>query len=280
MIFSMKKLFAFIILTFGMIFRAFAQRSLAVATFDISNNAVTKDEAEAITELYITELVATGKVSVIDRVNFDKILKEMNFQNSDWSDSEKTTELGKVTNVNYIARGQVIKLGSKMYLSATIIDVKTANVLSSSRSEFENIDDIFSLLNSFAEGLVSGLFPKIGSIGPGGGTVYLIEGNIAYEVSPILGDFTWYSGNNACINYHGGDFSDWYLPSKHELEKVWQRTNLIHGTYWTSSKSGSFWGDDHYDTFQVYTNGAQIWPWEDTSICTVRAIRKWNFTEE
>ena len=276
----MKKLFSVIIMAVGMIFTLSAERSLAVATFDISGNAVTKDEAEAITELYITELVATGKVNVVDRMNFDKILKEMNFQNSDWSNAEKTAELGKIINANLIARGQIIKLGSKMYLSSSIIDIKTANVLSSSRKEFTNLDEIFSILTPFTEELVSGLSPKIGSIGPGGGMVYSVEGNIAYEVSPILGDFTWYSGNNACMNYRGGELSDWYLPSKYELEKVWQETNLIHGTYWTSTKSGSLWGNDHYDTFQVYSNGAQIWPWEDTSNCTVRAIRKWNYMEE
>lgn len=48
---------------------------MAVATFDITVNAVSSDEAESITELYIAELVSTGKVSVVDRTNFNKKLE-------------------------------------------------------------------------------------------------------------------------------------------------------------------------------------------------------------
>lgn len=80
----MKKIF-FALLALAAFTAAYAQEQkiIAVATFDIMGNAVTQDEADAITELFITELVSTGKVSVVDRANFDKIVKEMKFQASD-----------------------------------------------------------------------------------------------------------------------------------------------------------------------------------------------------
>ena len=109
------------------------QKVVAVATFDITGNAVTQDEADAITELFITELVSTGKVSVVDRANFDKIVKEMKFQASDWSDSSKTTAPGNAANAQLSSRWQIIKLGSKLYLSSLILDAKIAKVLSSAR---------------------------------------------------------------------------------------------------------------------------------------------------
>lgn len=271
----MKKLILFFIFVISATF-TFAERTIAVATFDITGKAVSKEEAESITELYITELVETGKLKIVDRTNFDKILHEMNFQDSDWSDAKKTVELGKVTNVSLIARGKIIKLGTKMYLSATVIDVKTANILSSAKQEFTSLDDIFSILSSFTNDIASGLIPKTGSTGPGGGTIYLVEGGFAYEVSPILGDFTWYSADSACKNYNAGNLSDWYLPSKYEVEQIYRNTNLIRGVYWTSSESS----DSRYDTFQVYANGAQIWAWKTSSTCTVRAIRKWKYNED
>ncbi|MBP3367350.1 MAG: hypothetical protein J6K96_10250 [Treponema sp.] len=167
------------------------QKVVEVATFDITGNAVTQEEADAITELFITELVATGKVSVVDRANFDKIVKEMKFQASDWSDCAKTTALGNAANAQLISRGQIIRLGSKLYLSSSIIDAKNAKVLSSAREQFNSLDDVFGLLENFAKNTVAGLSLKIGDIGPGGGLVFYIEGNKSYEVSELLGTATW-----------------------------------------------------------------------------------------
>ena len=157
-----------------------APKKMAVATFDIANNAVTKEDAEAVTELYISELVNTGKVTVVDRANFDKLLKEMKFQASDWSDKEKTTKLGQAANAEVIARGQILKLGSKFYLSATAVDVKTAVILSSSRKPFDIIDEIFDLLAPLAQEVVKGVSKKvmkyeIGDTGPGGGIVFYVS---------------------------------------------------------------------------------------------------------
>ena len=74
----MKKLIAtLIIAAFALVcgFAESALKSIAVATFEVSGNAFSSDEAESITELYIAELVSTGKISVVDRTNFNKILK-------------------------------------------------------------------------------------------------------------------------------------------------------------------------------------------------------------
>ena len=87
----------------------FAQSNIAVSTFDIAGGAVSTEEAEAITELFIAEFVSTGKVTVVDRANFDKIIKEMKFQASDWSNKEKTVALGNAINATMVARGKIIK---------------------------------------------------------------------------------------------------------------------------------------------------------------------------
>lgn len=65
----MKKLVSIVLLVCIVSAFAIAEKTVAVATFDVAGNAVSYDEAETITELYIAELVATGKVAVTDRVN-------------------------------------------------------------------------------------------------------------------------------------------------------------------------------------------------------------------
>ena len=243
----MKKLLsALIIAAFALVcgFAESALKSMAVATFDVTGNAVSSDEAESITELYITELVLTGKVSVVDRTNFNKILKEMQFQAGDWANSEKTVKLGTAAGAEIISRGQIIKLGSKMYLSATLIDVKTAKVLSSAKVQFVSIDDIFGILTKFAKDAVEGLSLKIGDIGPGGGLVFYIEGNRAYECSEVLGERNWSEAKTLCSKYRGGGYDDWYLPNGEELNYIYQnlrKTGKISGNswYWSSSETSS-----------------------------------------
>jgi len=44
--------------------------------------------------------------------------------------------------------------------------------------------------------------------------------------------------------YHGGGKSDWFLPSKDELNELWSQrslvTGLAGGTYWSSSQNANF----------------------------------------
>ena len=173
----MKKLFSILFLVCIVSMLAIAEKTVAVATFDVVGNAVSKDEAETITELYIAELVATGKVVVTDRANFSKLLAELKFQGSDWSDATKTIKLGNALNANVISRGKIMKLGNKLYISATLIEAKTAKVLSSSKAEITDLGDAPNVLVGFAKNVIEGLSLKIGDIGPGGGLIFFIEGN-------------------------------------------------------------------------------------------------------
>lgn len=274
----MKKLISASIISVAALVCGFAEsapKSMAVATFDITGNAVSSDEAESITELYIAELVSTGKVSVVDRTNFNKILKEMQFQAGDWANSEKTVKLGTAAGAEIISRGQIIKLGSKMYLSATLIDVKTAKVLSSAKVQFVSIDDIFGILTKFAKDAVEGLSLKIGDIGPGGGLVFYIEGNRAYECSEVLGEGSWSEAIALCSEYRGGGYDDWYLPSRDELNYIYQnlrKSGKISGNSWFWSSSASYsdyaWGQRFSDGFQK----SDVYKSNTLSVRAVRAF--------
>lgn len=184
---KLKKLLILILMFVMATFAIFAQNNIAVSTFDIAGGAVSTEEAEAITELFIAELVSTGKVTVVDRANFDKIIKEMKFQASDWSNKEKTAALGNAINATMVARGQILKLGSRMYLTSTIIDLKTAVVLSSAKEQFGSVDNIFDLLPTYTKELAKSINSNgaktydIGDVGPGGGIVFYVS-EVAFPV--------------------------------------------------------------------------------------------------
>lgn len=156
------------------------QKKVAVATFDVIDNVVTPEEAEAITAIYINGLVRTGKVSIFDRKNFDTILAEMKFQSGDWASKEKTVQLQKATGATVLGRGQIFKLGSSFYISATMIDANTAEILSASKKSFKDIDELVGLLDTMASEISTTISKvvmkyKIGDTGPGGGIVFYVS---------------------------------------------------------------------------------------------------------
>lgn len=137
----------------------------------------------------------------------------------------------------------------------------------------------------------------IGKRGPGGGLVFHIDGPKAYEVSEVLGRYeTRIRGLSAecrvyevsgvlgkhqraaakkvAEGYRGGGFSDWRLPTKEELNLVYQnlrKPGIITGTgddwHWSSSQYHSTiaWA-------QRFGDGGQV-PNSDHYEYAVRAIR-------
>lgn len=77
-----------------------------------------------------------------------------------------------------------------------------------------------------------------------------------------------------CYNYNNGTFTDWFLPSKDELNQLYGVLNLVHGLsptkYWTSSYATDchVWAQDFNSGLQsnFYPNGI--------TQCNVRAVRK------
>jgi TolB-like protein len=138
----------------------FAQQlpTVAVATFDPSGG-VTRDEAVLVTELFMTELVSKGTVNVVDRTNFDKIIAEMKFQTSDWSNAKKTAALGNANNAQCVIRGQLMKMGNVIYWTATMIDVNTAQVLYSVREQLGDMGEVFNKLSAFVTQMTAKLPP-------------------------------------------------------------------------------------------------------------------------
>lgn len=113
----------------------------------------------------------------------------------------------------------------------------------------------------------------LGDIGPGGGLVFLISGSTAYEMAPK----TWNGGiadptNNwsvalqAAADYRGGVKTDWFLPSKDELNAMYTNSRVsgfdtvtygfADDYYWSSSQysTSAAWAQDFDTGDQDYAN--------------------------
>ena len=260
-----KKFFLLVIMIISSTF-VFAERSIVVSTFNVSDNAITKAEAETITDFIITELVKTGKVNIVDRTKFDKTLAKMNFQNSDLLNRNKAIEAANAANAELITYGQITKRGGKTFLSAFLVDVETTQYVLAVDKFVNSIDDILYLLTFFVKEVVAGLRIKIGDIGPGGGIVfYSYEEKRCLECSNLLGYATFENAKKMCEEYRGGGYSDWYLPTEDELNLIYQ--NLQKNSeaadldvYWssTSISSNSAHAQQFYNGTKVRSDKRQI----------------------
>ena len=135
----MKKAILCLVLIFtaGIVFSQTNTPTIVVSTFSTRGQAVTADDAESITELFIAELAKQSGVRVVDRTSLDRVLTEMRFQISDWSDSQKTAQLGAALNAEFLVRGQVNQLGQQISVVITALDIKTLEVVSSSTETFD-----------------------------------------------------------------------------------------------------------------------------------------------
>ena len=141
----MKKLVFCLILGFtaGIVFGQANVPAIVVSSFSTRGQAVTRDDAEGITELFMAELAKQSGVRVVDRTSIDRVVVEMRFQASDWSNSQKTAQLGSALNAEFLVRGQINQLGQQISFAITALDIKTLELVSSSTRNF-NSDTIFS----------------------------------------------------------------------------------------------------------------------------------------
>jgi hypothetical protein len=115
----------------------------------------------------------------------------------------------------------------------------------------------------------------IGDTGPGGGIIFFAEGREYMEVSRILGNHTWSTAPSAARNHRGGGYSDWRLPTKDELNLIYQNLraknigNFGDGYYWSSLEysNTAVWQQRFEDGYQgAYNKGG------NHLVCAVRVF--------
>ena len=99
-------------------------------------------------------------------------------------------------------------------------------------------------------------------------------GGYLYRVYPDMGEMKWSQAINACEGLSYGDYDDWYLPSKEELNAMYQERLSIGGFfnawYWSSTRRNTY-----YAYYQDFTDGSIFFE-EYADTYRVRCIRKEN----
>jgi TolB-like protein len=251
--------------------------TIVVSNFGVRGSNFTTNDGESITDLFIAEIVKGGKLRVADRASLQKVMAELKFQLSDWADSNQTARLGEALNASYLIQGQLNQLGPKVSLVVTALEINTLEVVSSSSRSWnytEFYNKIFAeiptmsneaankILVKITEKEIIGRTFRIGDKGPGGGIVFFVKDGSHLECSPTLGTGNISTANRILQTYDLGGYTDWRLPTKDELDLVYQNLkkrgmgNFMDKQYWSSTYEGSHgYSDVPHNWNQDFRNG-------------------------
>ena len=280
----------FCIFTLFACFGVFAQQPVvAVAPFD-AISGISATDANMITRVFFIRLGNTNRVSLVDRNVVDRVLREHHFQAGDWSNTQKTAELGNALNADWIVRGELERFGSNILVTVQFYDIRTFRFMGGADILLANAEEAMGKMDPLVDKLVetiantgagsqrggsTGRTYNIGDRGPGGGFIFYAEGGLYMEVSLMLGTFNWNQADQTTKNYRGGEFNNWRLPSIGELEMIYtnlRRRNLAglgDDQYWSSSL------DSYNDPFWLdFSNGSRGAPSRSSNrSASVRAVR-------
>jgi TolB-like protein len=211
--FVMKKAFFGIFVLFAVSAGLFAQQPVvAVAPFD-AISGISSTDANMITRVFFIRLGNTNKVSLVDRNVVDRVLREHSFQAGDWSNQQKTAELGTALNADWIVRGELEKFGTNILVTVQFYDIRTFRFMGGGDLRIANADDAYNKMDPLVDKLVdtisatpastsparpatpSGKTYQIGEFGPAGGIIFHDRGFVAdgwryLEAAPAGTDFT------------------------------------------------------------------------------------------
>lgn len=188
----MKKLIYVLLLLLVATSATFAQEKPTVVIVPFDTVGVDETEADVLFEVFTSEFAGLGKARVVDRSSVDKIKAQHQFQNSDWSNSEKVAQLGNALNASLVITGQLMDFRGTLVATFRMLDVNTMEIVATATERTSGADELFGKLGNMAKKLTANLNGSsssvktaynIGDEGPGGGIVfyYSEEGFDVYE---------------------------------------------------------------------------------------------------
>ncbi|MBI9104900.1 MAG: hypothetical protein JEY99_20960 [Spirochaetales bacterium] len=153
----MKKRILIIILLITVCFYIFSEDELKprIGILNFTAKSVSVMDAEAVGEIFTSELVLTDKFDIVDRQNIKNILEEMDFQLSGCTDSSCAVEVGQILSLEYMIYGSVIKLGELFSINVQMINVETAQIEHTGKEKFTSIEEAYDVIPGLVSSFVS-----------------------------------------------------------------------------------------------------------------------------
>jgi uncharacterized repeat protein (TIGR02543 family) len=239
---------------------------VALLNFESPTDLFTKYVIDELT----ANLVNSGNLVIVDRKEIDLIREEIDFQYSGAVSDDTMQQIGEMLGAKSIVSGSLSSIGNVYRVVVRVLNVESAQVQVQYRSDIENDDRVKALLASAQKDSYN-----VGDTGPGGGMVFFAQGGSYMECSGELGRNSWSEAVEVAKNHKGGGYTDWHLPTKSELDLMYQNLakeglgGFSSANYWSSSEYG------YGSTFaweQSFSSGFQDYDYKSNTYY-VRAIR-------
>ena len=122
----------------------------AVVEFQERGSLGMQDAGAIIAEWLTTALNKTGGFEVYERLSLSTLMEEHKLGASGLMDEESIAEIGRIRGVEAIVTGSVSKLGSIYSVTAKVIDVATAQILTSSDIKVNDVNAIVAEIDKLA----------------------------------------------------------------------------------------------------------------------------------
>ena len=120
-----RKLIVF--LAFFLLF-SLLHAQIKVAVIDFSGNKFWTNDAKIVTEIIMSELATSKKISVAERSELKKVLNEHGLNLSGVVNPDEAAQLGQFMALNKLITGSLGKLGGKYVITAKMIDIESAKI--------------------------------------------------------------------------------------------------------------------------------------------------------
>ncbi|MBP5359211.1 MAG: hypothetical protein J6Y69_08515, partial [Treponema sp.] len=111
---------------------------------------VEQGEVDIVQKMFAAQYGNTGKAQVVDRSRFNLIQEQLNFQSSDWSNSEKVADFGRALNASQVVTGEFLKLSKGIFVNIQVFDVNTTIIIASI-SPTLIVSDIYDVIDKMPE---------------------------------------------------------------------------------------------------------------------------------
>ncbi len=133
-----------------------AQTAQSLAILDLEGRGVSAVEAASLTDRLRSELVRTGKITVVERGQMEQILTEQDFQLTGCTSDECAVEVGQLLGVTHMVAGSIGQVGSTFTIDLRTVDVQTGRIVHSIIRDYRGeIDGLLTEMALVAEELAT-----------------------------------------------------------------------------------------------------------------------------
>ncbi|MFC1481988.1 PEGA domain-containing protein [Candidatus Neomarinimicrobiota bacterium] len=141
-------------LVLGFLVSMLCAQSDFMAILDLDGRGISSSEAASLTDRLRSELVRTGRITVVERGQMERVLAEQDFQMAGCTSDECAVEVGQLLGVTEMVAGSIGKVGSTFSLDIRVINVATGVITNSIIRDYRGeIDGLLAEMRVLAEDL-------------------------------------------------------------------------------------------------------------------------------